>query len=232
MQDKKNLVAIALVFLFSIAVAFSNLAEQKAVDESKIPEKVEESRGFQRWITNMKNKDLEVEADEFELVEQNEIYNTKWIKIYSSDDDTQKAEYDKQIAEHKDLEDVEFSPSERAFVDWRQLERYDYKPNEVRYYGLRDDKIFDARIVDCSVRANCYFDRAYFLDSSNDLFVISEFSMDIPDEDSEETFVPCSIDTECTYTIKVHVVDMINNKRSIYKSEEKQLVLSEVIPEL
>ena len=97
--------------------------------------------------------------------------------------------------------------------------------NEVRLYGLKEDKILDARVLDCSVKGNCYFDRAYFLD--NDVFVISEFSRNINKKDPAAT--ECMVTDTCTYTIKIHVVDMVHNKRLVYESKPFDTVLSDLI---
>jgi hypothetical protein len=206
-----------------------NINEQLSIDRSKLPEKVEEEKGFQRWITNLKNKGLDfVDADEFTLVEENEIYNTKWMEVYSFDEPGRQEEFEQTIRERKDLPKVIFSPSERLFIDYRNEKRNGIKANEVHFYGARDDKIIDARILDCSVDANCYFDRAYFL--SNDVFVISEFSRNIHKRD--KTAPKCAIDEECTYSIKIHVIDLINNSRLVYESKPFNIVLSQLIPEL
>ncbi|KKS27336.1 MAG: hypothetical protein UU86_C0021G0011 [candidate division WWE3 bacterium GW2011_GWC1_42_102] len=180
-----NYVAAAAIFVAVTAGVWLNVAEQKSVDHSKLPDKVEQSIGFQRWITNLKNKDMFIEADEFTLKEENEIYNTKWMKV-------------------------------------------GYAPNEVHFYGLKEDKIIDARILDCSAHANCYFDRAYFLD--NDVFVISEFSRTIDKKDVVSA--ACSLEETCEYSVKVHVIDLINNKRLVYESKPFQAVMTELMPEL
>jgi hypothetical protein len=217
------------IFLLIALGVYSNVNEQHAVDQTKLPEKVEDSKGFQRWITNLKNKGLEdIDADEFRLQEENEIYNTKWIKVYSADDPDRKAEYEETLENHKDLKKVVFSPSEREFIDHRYEYRGEYAPNEAHFYGQKDDKIIDARILDCSTRANCYFDRAFFL--TNDLFVITEFSRNIHKHDDEAPL--CSISESCTYTFKVHVIDLINNQRLVYESEPFEAIWEELMPEL
>lgn len=223
----KNFLTFVLFSLVATGV-YANVQEQRAVDRSKIPQKVEESKGFQRWITNLKNKDINVAADEFRLLEENEIYNTKWMKVYSLDEAGKKEEYENYINSLKEVKKVVFAPSGRELIDYRNIERDGYKPNEVHFYGLKEDKIIDARILDCSVRANCYFDRAYFLD--NDVFVISEFSRNIDKKD--ETAPLCEMAELCTYTVKVHVIDLIKNSRLIYESKPMDLVFSEVMPEL
>jgi hypothetical protein len=216
------------IFLFTGAGVYSNIREQKSIDRSKIPEKVEESNGFQRWITNLKNKEVDISADNFELLEENEIYNTKWMKVYSIDEKGKKEEYDNFIEEHKDTDKVIFSPSERILIDYRNEAREGYNSNEVHFYGLLDDKLIDARIVDCSIRANCYFDRAYFLE--NDIFIISEISRTIHKKDEETPL--CDASDLCEYSFKVHLIDLKNNSRLVYESESFEVVLSELIPEL
>jgi len=224
----EHLLVIAIFALVGLAATI-NIQKQLSIDRSKLPEKVEEAKGFQRWITNLKNKGLDfVDADEFVLVEENEIYNTRWMEVYALDEKGRQEEFEKTIADHKNLQKVIFSPSERLFIDYRHEKRNGIKANEVHFYGVRDDKIIDARILDCSVRANCYYDRAYFL--SNDVFVISEFSRNIHKKDT--TTPECPKDTECAYSIKVHVIDLINNSRLVYESKPFNIVLSQLIPEL
>jgi hypothetical protein len=231
-----KLLTTAIIILIALTV-YSNYAEQLAVDQSKLPEKVEVSKGFQRWITNLKNKEFEIEADDFVLVEENEIYNTRWMKVTSYDLLEVKEEYASVIAEHQDIKKVRFSPSERAFVDYRHEERSGYEPNEIRFYGLRDDKVIDARFLDCSVRANCYFDRAFFLTNSNDAFFVSEISQDIKkikDEDGNERPGPpvCTEEEICTYTFKLHVIDLKTNSRLVYRSLPYELILANILAEL
>lgn len=227
-------ILIASLFFFVFAGAGLNYAEQKAIDNSKLPKKVEESKGFQKWITNLKNKDFDVEADEFRLKEENEIYNTRWITINSIDEPGKEEEFEKNIAEKQLLEEqdekIVFAPSNRLFIDYRYIVRDGYSPNEVHIYGLRDDKILNARVVDCSVRANCYFDRAYFINNSNDVFVVTEFSRNI---DKKDEMTPQCLATElCSYTIKLHLIDLINNSRMVYESKPFDIILADTIPEL
>ncbi|OGC57616.1 threonylcarbamoyl-AMP synthase [candidate division WWE3 bacterium RIFOXYA1_FULL_41_11] len=223
-----NYVAAAAIFVAVTAGVWLNVAEQKSVDHSKLPDKVEQSIGFQRWITNLKNKDMFIEADEFTLKEENEIYNTKWMKVYSIEEEGMKETYDKTVEALRNVKKVVFSPSERELIDYRPEYRGGYAPNEVHFYGLKEDKIIDARILDCSAHANCYFDRAYFLD--NDVFVISEFSRTIDKKDVVSA--ACSLEETCEYSVKVHVIDLINNKRLVYESKPFQAVMTELMPEL
>jgi hypothetical protein len=228
MKKHLNTVLVVLIFVGVGLGLTLNIQKQRSIDRSKLPERVEEDRLFQRWITNIKNKGLDIEADEFNLKEENEIYNTTWMSVYSADDPDQKALYEKTVEENKGLDKVVFSPNERVFIDFRNIDRGDVMRNEVRLYGLKEDKIIDARILDCSINGNCYFDRAYFLD--NDVFVITEFSRNISKKDPNVE--PCPIDEECTYTIKLHYVDLIHNSRAVYTSEPFDIILADWKEEL
>jgi hypothetical protein len=234
MKDKISIALATLLFIFIAIGVYLNVSEQQAIDQSKLSDKVESSRGFQRWITNLKNKDFEINADEFRLVEENEIYNTRWMTVYSLDEEGIQETFDETLKEHQDIKKVIFSPSEREFLDYREEERgispngEPFQTNEVRFYGKKEDKVIDARILDCSLRANCYFDRAWFID--NDVFVVSEFSRNIHKKD--ETSPICNMNETCTYTVKLHVIDLINNSRLVYESETMDLVFSNVKHEL
>ena len=227
----KKKLSYFVAFLLFLAIGFGvylNINEQLSIDRSKIPEKVELSKGFQKWITNVKNKGFDIEADAFRLIEENEVYNTKWIKVYSLDEPGKKEELAQILQEHQDIKKVVFSPNDRELIDYRYEDRFGLAPNEARLYGQREDKILDARILDCSMKANCYFDRAYFLD--NDVFVISEISRTIDKKD--ETAAECLPEDKCEYSFKLHVIDLINNKRFVYESTSFSVVLTEVLPEL
>ncbi len=227
---KKNipLILVGLVLITVAVGVYLNVQAQRAVDHSKIPQKVELSRGFQRWITNLKNKEIIIEADDFKLKDEIEVYNTKWTKVYSIDDPVRNAEYEALLKASTGVKKIVFSPSGREIIDYRNEFRDGYQPTEVRFYGQKEDKIIDARAAGCFVRANCYFDRAYFLD--NDVFVISEFSRNI---DKAVVQAPeCSVSEKCTYTIKLHVVDLVKNSSYIYESKPFDTVLSELIPGL
>ena len=207
-----KIITTALLFLLVGGGVYLNLKEKAAIDNSKLPKKVELERGFQRWITNAKNKNIEVSADEFSLLEENEIYNTRWMRVESIDKPGKRQEFNQTLEAHRNIDHIVFSPSERIFLDYRNIPREGYKPNEAHLYGLKEDKIIDARILKCVNDKNCYFDRAYFLD--NDVFVVHEASLANPDD-------LCPLEETCAYTFKVHLVDLINNKRWIYESEEK-----------
>jgi hypothetical protein len=226
-MKKSNLILTIIILSLVALTAYSNIAEQNAVDQTKIPEKVELSKGFQKWITNLKNKGFIIEADDFRLLEENEIYTTKTIKVTSIDEKGARELFEQTIKEHKNLSDVEFSPSEREFVDHRNELRNGLKQHEARFYGLRDDKIIDSKILNCSSQANCYMDRAFFLD--NDVFVITEFSRNLKRGVVSE---PCSVTVVCTYTIKLHLIDLVNNSRLVYESKEYELILENTIPNL
>jgi hypothetical protein len=228
MKNKINLILAALILIFVGLGVYANIQKQNAVDRSRLPQKVQMNRGFQRWLNNLKNKGIDLEADDFKLTEKDEIYNAKWMKVSSTDEPGKKDEFEQTLLAHQNLKKVVFSPSEREFVDYRPDTRDGYKPNEVHFYGLKEDKIIDARILDCSVSTNCYFDRAYFLD--NDVFVISEISRNVNKRDPN--LQACAMDVICTYSAKVHVIDLINNARYVYESKSFDTVLSTLIPQL
>jgi hypothetical protein len=207
---------------------YSNIAQQAAKDRTKLPLKVEDSSGFQRWITNLKKKGLTIEADEFKLYEEVEVYNTKWMHVYSIDDVTQKAALDTALAAYRNTPKIVYSPSDREFIDFRNIDRDGYTADEVHFYGQKEDKILDLRALSCLKEANCLFERAYFL--SNDVFVVIELSRDITKNTVNPA--PCSLDQSCSYTFKIHLIDLINNSRSIYVSKPFDAVYNELLPKL
>ena len=228
MNKKLTILLTTAIFLLICGGVFLNVKQQLAVDESKLPEKLEANNLFQRWITNLKNNDVDVGADDFRLFEEAEIYNTMWVTIKSIDDPGVEEWFENELLTHKDLNKVVFSPSDKEFIDFRHTLRAQYNINEVRFLGQKEDKVLDSKVVDCSIRANCYFDRAYFLD--NDVFVVTEISRNIDKHD--DTSELCPIDEMCTYTIKLHLIDLIQNKRLVYESNPFDIVLAKLIPEL
>lgn len=227
-KDKTSVV----LFIFILAAVglgvYSNTIKKSAVDHSRIPGKVELSKGYQRWITNIKNKDFKVDTKDFELKEENEVYNSKWVKVYSLEEPGIREQLGTVLAQLKDVDKVVFSPSGRELLDYRNTLRDGYNTNEVRFYGQKEDKVLDARILDCSIRTNCYFDRAYFLD--NDVFVISELSRAVDKKDLN--FPICLVSDACEYTFKEHLIDLINNKRYVYESKPFTITLTDVLTKL
>lgn len=219
--------SVILISAIAAGVAlgvYSNVKEQQAIDRSKLPPKVELSSGFQRWITNLKNNKFVIDADEFRLKEEDEIYNTKWMKIYSIDAPGMQEQFNAEIAAKNGIRHVVFSPSQREYLDFRHEARDGYAANELHFYGQKEDKIIDARILDCSVKANCIFDRGFFID--NDVFVVTELSRDIDKKDV--TTPECLPSQKCTYTYKIHVIDLILNSRLVYESKPFDIVLDDV----
>ncbi len=221
-------ILITAILLSVAGVITSNYMEKYAVDSTLLPEKIENGNEFQKWIRNHKKR-FDLDADEFVLLEKNELLNSANLTINSSDNkDAYKAHLD-LIERFKEIDDVRFSPNEFEFLDYRRelREQGKYDINDVYYHGLREDKIFDALILSCDLEKNCYFDRAFFLD--NHTFVISEFSRPISDKQVETgDYEVCEIDEICEYTIKLHMFDFINSARFVYESEPYQLNLSEL----
>jgi hypothetical protein len=225
MQTKLSVILTSIILLATALGTFSNVKEHQAIDNSKLPDKVERSKGFQRWITNLKNKEFDIEADEFRLLEENEVHNSKWTKIYSIENHEQKELLENTLVSSKDNKKIVFSPDKREIIDYRNENRGEYSANEVRFYGQREDKILDTMAVDCSVAANCYFDRAFFIE--NDIFVVSELSRNI--DKKEENAPRCLSSDSCEYTFKIHLIDLKNNSRKVYQSEPFSLILSDAL---
>lgn len=212
---------VICLFLFVFLGVYSNIKQQIAVDRSKIPSEIENSKGFQRWITNLKNNDVDVSADDFVLLEENEIFNTKWTKVFSVKDEAAKELFDRTLRSNLNTKKVIFSPNKQAIIDYRD-------EKESQYYGIRGDKIVQSRLVECSQNINCIVDRAYFI--SDNLMVISEISRNI---DKHQANIPiCNLDQVCTYTVKTHVIDLELNSRAIYESKPFEVVLKNLAPEL
>ena len=141
-DDKKidKLLFVSVIVLTALGVSI-NIIQQQQQDNSKLPSKIEDDIYYQRWVTNLKNKDFEIEAEEFELIEEEQIYNTKWIQLYSVDDEQIMQIFNKTISEFQDTDKVVYSPSERSFIDYRNINKgvqepqaKNYKPNEVRFF--------------------------------------------------------------------------------------------------
>jgi len=221
----KNLLTkllVVVILLLTAATVASNYAEQLAIDNSKIPEDIEISKEFQRWITNMKKR-VDVEADKFRLKEKNEVFNSAFLTITSTNNEAANQAHLAKLAEYEAYQKVRFSPNELQFLDFRPEARSDgirqYEPNEVYFHGLDQDKIIDTKILTCDLEFNCFFDRGFFID--NHVFIISEFSRN-------ETLPACALNEVCTYTIKLHVFDLINGTQFVYESEPYDLNLSEM----
>ena len=228
-MKKSNLLLSVLIIILIVLGVSSNLYEQRSLDQSKIPEFIESNNDFQKWITNLKNKGLnEIEADDFRLQEESEIYNTKWTKVSTMDVPNIQGELKLRLEEHKDIDMVVYSPSEMLYVDFRPIEKDGYGPNEVNLYGQLDDKILDTMIIDCSTSANCYYDRGYFIDETT--LVVSEVSRNI--DKKAEGIAPCGPDVSCEYTFKLYYFDLKDNKKLMYVSSPFMATLDKLIPEL
>lgn len=205
-----------------------NYQQDKAIDRTKIPMKVEQAKGFQRWITNLKNKDFVIEADEFLLVDENELFNTKTTRVYNLDNEETKQKFSSDMNRLRDTKKVVYSDDNLQYIDYRDTDRDGYTPYQVRYFGTRDHKLIDAKLVDCSGDLNCYFDRGFFV--NNDIFVMSELSRNL---DKRAPIIPiCTQEEECEYTFKIHVANLKENSRIVYESKPFRIILEEIKSEL
>jgi hypothetical protein len=227
-MKKSTRFLIASIFLLIALNVVSNYMEEAQVDSARLPEKVETSKGFQRWLTNHKKR-MDVSADDFTLKDKNEVYNATFLEVSRLETQEEITEHLAFVETFRQFDDVTISPNDRQLLDYRHEKRDGYEPTEVHYYGLREDKLIDTKILSCMQAANCYFDRAYFLD--NNTFVISEISRnDITKADVEsETWEKCAIDEICTYTFKLHLIDLINNARYVYETTPFEKILADMI---
>lgn len=213
---KTHLDKILFVFIFGLVslVVYSNISEQRSIDKSKIPTKLEENSKFQKWITNAKNKDIEIEADKFKFVEDSNIFNTIWTSTSSIDNEQVRADYERNMGILSKFKTSEYSPNEREIVNFDNSERFGFTANQVFFYGLREDKILLTRVVDCEIESNCYFHRAGFLD--NHVFFVAELSLK---DFTKKNPVTCEPKGVCKYSFKIHFIDLVNNSRTVYESE-------------
>ena len=125
--------------------------------------------------------------------------------------------------ELRKFKDTALSPNEREIVNYDYSNRFGFLPTEVFFYGLREDKILRTKIVDCDLESNCFFSRASFLD--NHVFFVIQMSLKDYSKKEPKTCDPTKV---CTYTFKVHLVDLINNSRSVYESEPVQGIFEDL----
>jgi hypothetical protein len=212
----KNLDKILIIFIsLSIGGVISlNLYEQYSVDKTKLPTKLETHERFQRWLSNLKDKNVDLEADNFRFLEDSNIFNSIWTSTTSIDDDSSRLIYEENIKELKKLKRTEISPNEREIINFSKGARFGYTEKDVFFYGLREDRILNTKIADCYQHFTCNFHRGAFID--NHVFFIMELSQKfVP----ESEFKYCNLDEVCEYTFKVHLVDLNNNSRTVYESE-------------
>ena len=213
---KNHLDKILFVFIFGLVslTVYANISEQRSIDKSKIPAKLEENSKFQKWLTNAKNKDINVEADNFKFLEDSNIFNTIWTSTSSIDNEQVRIDYERNMDILSKFKTSEYSPNEREIVNFDNSERFGFTANQVFFYGLREDRILLTRIVDCEIESNCYFHRAGFLD--NHVFFVAELSLK---DFTKKTPITCDPKSVCKYSFKIHFIDLVNNSRTVYESE-------------
>lgn len=219
-----------LLLVFVFAAAYSNYAQKRAVDESKLPPYVENNKYFQKWITNHKNKDINLEADEFRLFEENEVYNTARIIVYPITDEVHVKAYKEYLENSENNKNARFSPDKSQVVEFTHALRFgisgrDFKPQELLYLGKRGDRVIENKLLQCSTRALCYIDRAYFI--NDDIVVASTFTL--ASENSTVPVAPCDYSQECEYIVTLYVMNIADNSALVYKSLPLNLVLDNKI---
>lgn len=226
MKNLDKILIIVIAILIATGVTL-NIKKQYSIDKSKIPNKLETQSQFQKWLTNVKNKGIKIEADNFRFVEDSNVYNTLWTSTASSDDDKSRKLYEETIEQLKKYKTSAISPNEREAVNYDNSLRFGFNPNEVFFYGLREDKILRTKVTDCDPESNCYYNRAAFLD--NHVFFVIELSLKDYTKKDPKT---CDPKTLCKYSFKVHLVDLINNSRTVYESESFEGYFADIVGKL
>jgi hypothetical protein len=226
----ERIILFILLFALITLGAYSNYAEKKALDESKLPKYVEENNQFQKWITNHKNKDINLEADDFRLYEENEVYNSARIVVYPISDEIHTKAYTEALEFYKDIKKARFSPNKEQVVDYRHEIRFgiserNFKPQDLMYLGKRGDRIIENKLLQCSSDALCYIDRAFFV--NDDTVVVSTFTLN--NEVTGKVFAPCDYSQKCEYVVTLYVMNIADNSALVYKSPPINLVLNSKI---
>ena len=229
MNNTHKSISILLLFTLILLIVFFNFQEKLKVDRAKLPKYVEEHKNFQKWITNHKNKDINLEADAFRLLEETEVYNTERLKLYPITDKFMFTRYQQILKAQDKITDKRISPDGKQFVNYEfdyriGLSNTTFMPSDVWYLGVRGDRVIENKLLSCNVEANCIFDRAFFI--SDDVVVVSEVARDI---DTDSTYTTCGIDQICSYIIKLNVMDIANNSNLIYQSPPFNMVLADKI---
>jgi len=215
MKYLDKILILLIIILIGIGVGL-NVKEQLSIDRTKIPSKLEADSQFQKWITSLRKKEIVVEADNFRFVEDSNVFNTLWTSSVSIDNEEARRLYEENMKFLKTLDKNAESPNEREIVNFNNSIRFGFNPEEVFFYGLREDRILRTKVTDCLPESNCIYTRASFLD--NHVFFVIEASL--KGFDKKKPVRVCTETQECLYTFKVHLVDLINNSRTVYESQE------------
>lgn len=227
-------ILVVIVFVLIGFGVYINIKQSMELDVNKIPRDLEQNKEFKKWMTNLKNKEFgvkenneEMSPDSFTKVSESNIFNTLWTSTASIDNDQTRAEYEKNMGILRSLPKNALSPNEREIVNFDNSDRFGYSENEVFFYGLREDRVLQTKVVDCAYESNCYFNRAGFLD--NHVFFVAELSLK---DFSKQNPVTCDPTTICEYTFKIHLVDLMNNQRTEYESKPFKGIFGKIKEEL
>lgn len=209
--DKMLISVIAILVAIGISL---NIREQYSIDKSRLPSKLETNSKFKSWLSNLKDKGLDLDADNFRFIEENDVFNTVNLGTESVDNEISRKNYEQSMIELKKFKETSISPNEREIINFTNLDRFGFFPGDVFFYGLREDRIIRIKLADCSGLENCNFHRAVFLD--NHVFFILELS---PKFGNPQDQTNCTLDQICEYTFKAHLVDLNNNSRMVYESQ-------------
>ncbi len=207
--------AIVIIILFgSIGWAvYQNIADQESENGSTLPAKITKNENFTAWVDEIAvrsaDAQIDLSPDRFDRKDEREIYFWDRLNLSTLDDEEFLEEKDALWETYSGLDGVTFSPNGKIFIDYRNIFRRELNRNQVNLYGQRESILIDARILDCTMPNRCFFDTGYFI--NEDTFVIHELTVENTQED-------CSLERNvCNYTVKIHLVELHNNKRSLYE---------------
>ena len=180
-------------------------------DDKTFPSEIADHENFKTFQKEMSDAGIVVNPDEIIIKDQREIYNPDRIKVFSQQDEIKKTELEETTQSLRDVSGVTFSPDQKIILDYRNIARVGASSRQIRLFGIRSEKILDAPLLDCAISSECIYIDGYFID--NDSFVLHEISLARKDPD-------CVVGSTCSYSIKIHYVELMQNQRSLYESTE------------
>jgi hypothetical protein len=228
MKSKTTAGIVIAILLLVAATTYINAAEKSRGFDKTLPGKIIQNTEHQNWISDQNNKGISILPEGFTYLERSEIYTTSRMRVLSPQEPETQEQYNADLLENEGVEGIIFSPDGKQFIDIRNIPRKGYNATDVRYYGIRGDKIVDARFAECYYKFNCYYDYAYFVD--NNTFVVYEISQYTGGKGEKPK--ECLDSGECEYTFKIHLVNLDTNSRVIYESPAFWGILNLLVPEI
>jgi len=189
----------------------TEIDESESQDKKTLPNEIANHKNFKTFQKEMSDAGIVVNPDEITLKDQREIYNPDRIKVFSQQNEIKKNELEETMQSLKDVNGVTLSPDRNIILDYRNISKIGASARQIRLFGIRSEKILDASLLDCAISSECVFLDGYFI--NNDNFVLHEISLARKDPD-------CVAEGTCLYSIKIHHVELAQNRRSLYESAE------------